>query len=191
MRDSRWVSLVALFTAMAVVLNGFTVPAPFAGFLLYGVWEVPVLLALLLLGFRGGLVVAALNALALEFINPGGLPTGPLYNLFAEISTFCGVLVASRAASGKGPFALVGSATALAAVFRTGVMTVVNGLVLPQPYPVGFSIPEAAVPGFLVLIAIFNASVTLYVVPTSYGIRNAIASRSRTVNHLPGEGLTS
>ncbi len=177
---------MALFTAMAIVLNGLTVPAPYAGFLLYGVWEIPVLLALLLLGFRGGLVVAGLNALALEFINPGGLPTGPLYNLFAEISTFSGVLLARRVAGGRGVGTLVVSATALAAVFRTGVMTIVNGLVLPQPYPIGFSIPQAAVPGFLVLIAVFNSSVTLYAVPAAYGIWNAIASRSRTVNDLPG-----
>ncbi len=115
MRKSRWVSLVALFTAMAVVLNGLTVPAPYAGFLLYGIWEIPVLLSLLLLGARGGLTVAALNGLALEFVNPGGLPTGPLYNLFAEISMFAGVLLAGRLAAGKGAPVLVATATVLAA----------------------------------------------------------------------------
>jgi riboflavin transporter FmnP len=179
MRRSRWVSLVALFTALAVVLNGLTVPAPYAGFLLYGVWEVPVLLALLMLGFRGGLAVAALNGLALEFINPGGLPTGPLYNLVAEVSMFAGVLGASKLTQGRGTVVLVAAATSLGAAVRTGVMTAVNWIVLPQPYPVGFSVPQAAIPGLLLFIGVFNATVSLYVVPGAFGIRKAIASRSR------------
>ncbi len=180
---------MALFTAMAVVLNGLTVPAPYAGFLLYGIWEIPVLLSLLLLGARGGLTVAALNGLALEFVNPGGLPTGPLYNLFAEISMFAGVLLAGRLAAGKGAPVLVATATVLAASVRTAVMTVVNWLVLPQPYPIGFGIPQEALPGFLVLIGVFNATVVFYVVPASYGIRNAVVSRSRGSGHSAGGGF--
>ncbi|MDE1853417.1 MAG: hypothetical protein KGI38_06690 [Thaumarchaeota archaeon] len=194
MRRSRWLSLVALLTAMAVVLNGLTVPAPYAGFLLYGIWEIPVLLALLLLGLEGGLAVAALNGLALEFINPGGLPTGPLYNLVAEVSMFAGVLAARRLTRGRGTGALVLSSTVLGAATRTAVMTVVNWAVLAQPYPIGFGsfgVTQAAVPGLLELIAVFNATVALYVVPASFGITRALVSRSRAIGGLPGEGFTS
>jgi riboflavin transporter FmnP len=193
MRRSRWLSLVALFTAMAVVLNGLTVPAPYAGFLLYGIWEIPVLLALLLLGLEGGLAVAAMNGLALEFINPGGLPTGPLYNLFAEVSMFAGILAARRLSKGRGTGALVIGSTVLGAAARTGVMTVVNWAVLAQPYPIGFGsfgVTQAAVPGLLGLIAVFNVTVTLYIVPTAYGVTRAINSRSRAFD-VPGEGFTS
>ena len=176
--------MAAMFTAIAVVLNGFTLPAPYAGFLLYGVWEIPVALALLILGFRGGVFVAALNGLSLEFINPGGLPTGPLYNLFAEVSMFVGILLAERLVKGRGRALLVACATGAGAVMRTGVMTLVNWLVLAQPYPIGFGsfgVTQAAVPGLLVLIAIFNATVVLYVVPASYGILNAVTSRYGTI----------
>jgi len=188
------VSLVAIFTAMAVVLNGLTVPAPYAGFLLYGIWEIPVLLALLLLGLRGGLAVAALNGVALEFINPGGLPTGPLYNLVAEVAMFAGVLAAMRLVQGRVTAALVLASTALGAVARTGVMTVVNWAVLAQPYPIGFGsfgVTQANVPGLLVLIGVFNATVALYVVPTAFGANRAIVSRSGTKGELRGEGFTS
>jgi riboflavin transporter FmnP len=185
------VSLVAIFTAMAVVLNGLTVPAPYAGFLLYGIWEIPVLLALLLLGFGGGLAVAALNGVALEFINQGGLPTGPLYNLVAEVAMFAGVLAARRLMRRRGTAALVLASTVLGAITRTGVMTVVNWAVLPQPYPIGFGVPQAAIPALLVLIGIFNASVSLYVVPTAFGASRAIASRSRTIGVQRAEGFTS
>ena len=193
MRRSRWVSLVALFTALAVILGGISVPAPYAGFLLYGVWEVPVLLAFLLLGLGGGLAVAALNGLALEFINPGGLPTGPLYNLVAQVSMFAGIILAVRITRNRRTAALVVSSTALGALFRTGVMTVVNWLVLAQPYPLGFGsfwVTQAAVPALLVLIGIFNATVALYVVPAAYLIRNAVASRYGLAAKL-GEGFTA
>ncbi len=182
MRRSAWVSMVALFTALAVVLNGLTVPAPYAGFLLYGVWEIPVLLALLLLGFRGGVAVAALNGLALELVNPGSLPTGPLYNFVAEVAMFAGVVAAQRVARGRRTSILAGLATVAGAAARTGVMTVVNWLVLARPYPIGFGsfgVTQAEVPSYLVLIAVFNATVALYVVPTSFGIRAAIRSRTK------------
>ncbi|HEV2137548.1 MAG TPA: hypothetical protein VGR53_01765 [Nitrososphaerales archaeon] len=194
MRRSIWVSLVAIFTAMAVVLNGLTVPAPYAGFLLYGIWEIPVLLALLLLGFGGGLAVATLNGVALEFINPGGLPTGPLYNLVAEVAMFAGVLAARKVMQGRGMPALVLASTVLGAVTRTAVMTVVNWVVLAQPYPIGFGsfgVTQAAVPGLLVLIGIFNATVALYVVPAAFGASRAIASRSRIIGVQRAEGFTS
>ncbi|MDA4126675.1 MAG: hypothetical protein OK452_05690 [Thaumarchaeota archaeon] len=194
MRRSLWVSLVAIFTAMAVVLNGLTVPAPYAGFLLYGIWEIPVLLALLLLGLGGGLAVAALNGVALEFINPGGLPTGPLYNLVAEVAMFAGVLAARRLMRGRGAAALVIASTVLGAAARTGVMTVVNWAVLAQPYPIGFGsfgVTQADVPALLVLIGIFNATVSLYVVPAAFGASRAIASRSRTIGGQRAEGFTS
>jgi riboflavin transporter FmnP len=182
--------MVALFTALAVVLNGVAVPAPYAGFLLYGVWEIPVLLAMLYLGFGGGVAVAALNGVALEFVNPGGLPTGPLYNLVAEVSMFAGVSAAERLARGRGTALLVAAATALGAAARTGVMTLVNGVVIAQPYPIGFGsfgVTSAEVPGLLVLIGVFNATVVLYVVPAAYAIRRAIASRSGVLMG-PGEG---
>ena len=189
MRRTRWVSMVALFTALAVVLNGPSIPAPYAGFLLYGVWEVPVLVAMLYLGFGGGVAVAVLNGVALEFINPGGLPTGPIYNLIAEVSMFAGVLVAERLARARSTGLLVVAATALGASARTAVMTVVNGLVLAQPYPIGFGsfgVTQSEVPGLLVLIAVFNATVALYVVPAAYGIRRAVLARSGAIAS-PGE----
>jgi riboflavin transporter FmnP len=182
LRRSRQLTLIALFVALAVVLNRIAVPAPYAGFLLYGIWEVPVLVALLVLGFWGGATVAVINAIALEFINPGGLPTGPLYNLFAELSMFLGVM-AAQATARRGKWSavvLVAWATVLGAIVRTGVMTLVNDLVLAQPYPIGFGsfgVTQAAVPGLLVLIGIFNITTALYIIPAGYSVMKAVATR--------------
>lgn len=182
---SRQLSLIALLTAISIVLNfAISIPAPFATFLLYEVWEVPVLLALLLIGVYGGVMVAFLNALVLELVKQGALPTGPIYNLIAELAMFGGVILALKL-SGRFGFktvTAVAGATAAGAIARTGVMTVVNGIVLTMPYPVGFGsfgVTAAMVPGYLWLIGIFNLTIALYTVPLAFSVRNALATRYR------------
>lgn len=182
---SRRISLVALFTALALVLNFLiSIPAPFADFLLYEVWEVPILISLLVLGLWGGTTVAVLNTIVLEAIKPGPLPTGPIYNLLAELAMFVGVVAAMRLADrmGKGPGLTILAATALGVATRTAVMTVVNGLVLAMPYPLGFGsfgVTQAQVPALLVLIGVFNATTALYTVPVAFSVWRALPSRYR------------
>jgi len=182
---SRRLSLIALFTALAVVLNlAIAVPAPYEPFLFYEVWEVPILLAVLMLGLWDGTTVAALNTLLLEAYRPGALPVAPLYNLVAQLSMFAGVLPVDRYARGRGWGArrLVPAATGAGAALRTGVMSVVNAVILPLPYPVGFGsglfpITPAAVPGLLVPIGAFNFTIALYTVPLAYSLAKAVESR--------------
>ena len=181
----RRLSLIALFTALAVVLNlAVAVPAPYEPFLFYEVWEVPILLDVLILGFWDGATVAVLNTLLLEAYRPGALPVAPLYNLIAQLSMFAGVLPVDRIARRRGweGRKLVPAATAAGSALRTGVMTIVNGIILPLPYPVGFGsglfpITPADVPGLLVPIGIFNFTIALYTVPLAYSLARAVESR--------------
>jgi riboflavin transporter FmnP len=177
---SRRISLVALFTALAFVLNlAIAFPAPYEPFLFYEVWEIPILVAVIILGLKEGLTVAVLNTLLLEAYRPGSLPAAPFYNLIAQLAMFAGVLLAARSVKSKpwGIGALVALATFAGAVVRTGVMTVVNYIVLPLPYPVGFAIPAAAVPPFLVPIGVFNFTIALYTVPLAYSLAKAVETR--------------
>ena len=195
---SRRLSLIALFTALAVVLNlVVAVPAPYEPFLFYEVWEVPILLAVLVLGFWDGTTVAVLNTLLLEAYRPGALPVAPLYNLAAQLSMFAGVLPVDRGArkrwwEGR---RVVLVATASGAVLRTAVMTIVNGIILPLPYPVGFGsglfpITQADVPGLLAPIGAFNFTIALYTVPLAYTLARAVESRYGRVFVGAGEGGT-
>jgi len=183
MNSSQRISLIAMFTALALVLNfAAAVPAPYAGYLSYEVWEVPILIAVILMGFWSGATVAVLNTLLLE-AHPGPLPTGPVYNLIAEISMILGVLAAQRlgrSANWRPVFTWV-TATIAGAALRTLVMTGVNAAVLSQPYPLGFSLPPSTVPATLVLIGFFNFTLTLYTVPLAYSVARAIVSRYRPV----------
>lgn len=179
---SRRLSLIALMTALAAVLNiAVAVPAPYEPFLFYEVWEIPILLAVLLLGFWDGITVAVLNTLLLEVYRPGALPAAPFYNLAAQLSMFAGVLLVDGLARkhGWGTGRLVGVATAAGAGLRTGVMTVVNAVVLPLPFPIGFApfVTPADVPPLLVLIGVFNFTIALYTVPLAYTLAKAVEAR--------------
>ncbi len=182
---SRRLSLIALFTALAIILNfAISFPAPFADFLLYEVWEVPIVVAFLLLGLRSGVTVAFLNSIVLELVKPGALPTGPVYNFAAVLAMFAGMLLAQRAAKGRGwgIVTLITVSTSLGVATRTAIMTIVNAIVLPLPYPVGFGsfgVTSSQVPALLVLIGLFNVTVALYTIPLSYSLQRGIAARYR------------
>jgi hypothetical protein len=137
-----------------------------------------------MLGFLDGATVAVLNTLLLEAYRPGALPVAPLYNLIAQLSMFAGVLPIHRVAArrGWGYEKLVPAATLGGAALRTAVMTVVNAIILPLPFPVGFGsglfpVTPAQVPGLLVPIGIFNFTVAIYTIPISYTLAKAVESR--------------
>jgi riboflavin transporter FmnP len=177
---SRKLSAIALFSALAIILNlVIKVPAPFAPFLTYQLWEVPIFSALLIFGAEVGVAVAVVNLVVLQVIFPGPLPSGPLYNLAAILATMLGVAPVHRLVSrlGRGVVMVTVAATAVGAASRVLVMTVVNGVFLPYGYPIGFNIPVAALPGILALIAVFNATLVVYTVPLSYAILRAVYTR--------------
>ena len=179
---SRRISLVALFTTLALVLNLLvSVPAPYAGFLFYEIWEIPILLSVFLLGFWSGVTVAALNTFVLEALKPGPLPSGPFYNFIAEVSMFLGVVLVLSFSRRRGwsSAAVAGASTAVGLGTRTAVMTVVNAIVLPLPYPLGFGpfVTASQVPWYLVLIGVFNATTALYTVPIAYSVSRTVLRR--------------
>src|SRR5437899_3418529 len=167
--NSRRLSLEALLTALAVILNlTISFPAPYATFLTYEIWEVPIVLALLILGVRSGVTVAVLNSVVLELVNAGALPTGPLYNFAAIVAMFVGILAAQSVAKkrGWGVATLIAASTSLGVITRTLVMTVVNAIVLPLPYPVGFGsfcVTVSQVPALLPPIGFFYFTLALYI----------------------------
>lgn len=186
MRESRAVRVtaVALFTTLAVVLNlTVKIPAPFAPFLLYEVWEIPIVDALLIFGGNVAVSVAVLNTLTLIVIFPGALPTGPLYNLIAFLSMLLGVILGHKSgnALGRGRGTQVAAATLLGTISRVAVMTLLSAIVLPLPFPLGFNLPAQAILATLVVTGAFNTTVALYTVPLAYAVLNAISSRISSV----------
>ncbi len=178
--NTKTVAVITIFAALTIVLNlsPIKIPAPYAPYLIYQIWEIPIIAAFLLYGILVGVAIALLNTLVLFAVFPGLLPTGPLYNLAAVISMLFGVFLV-KMWTGRNPQKTaepleVILSTVLGIVFRVSIMTLVNWAFLRFPPPVGFGMPEEAIVVALPLIAIFNATLALYTIPSGHIIAKAV-----------------
>jgi riboflavin transporter FmnP len=189
--NTKALATTIVFAALTVALNpalsGIGIPAPFAPFLIYGLWEIPIVVAFILIGPLSGISIALLNSAVLFAFFQGSLPTGPLYNLIAIMSTLSGIYVAQKLFKdkvnmGKIEFEIATGATILGIILRVGVMTVVNYVTLRYPYPIGFGMPEIDIIGFLPLGALFNGTLALYTIPTGEFIAKIVKTRLKLNN---------
>jgi riboflavin transporter FmnP len=176
--------MIAVFTALTLAINvyGPKIPAPYAPFLIYQFWEIPIVVAFLAIGVVEGVIIALINMVVLLIYYPGALPLGPVYNFIALLSTLLGVYIIYRIATHRfraenssnflrQHFKLISiSATVMGIVLRVAIMTGVNFFALQQPLPVGYSLNSPEAIAYLPLIGAFNASVAAYTVPIALGI---------------------
>ncbi len=169
---SKRLSIIGLFVALVIVLNlTLKIPAPYAGFLTYEIWEIPIVTAFLLFGFSIAIPVALLNFLTLSMF-PGAILAGPLYNLIALLSMLAGVALAQRMRSSSNSRIVI--PTVFGILSRVLVMIPVNAILLQFSPPLGFGLHFAAVATLLPAIALFNGTVALYTIP----IALIVASKS-------------
>ena len=183
--NSKTITIIALFSALSIILSlsPLKFAAPFAFFLKYQFWEVAIATAFLLYGIKVGVSISTINTLVLFAFFPGDLPTGPFYNFIAVLSMLAGIYLVQRVAGNrfsKGrEVILTALSTGVGMVTRVVVMTVVNWIVLPMDVPFGYNIGPDALPGFLVTVALFNATIVLYTIPLSYVIARAVATGTK------------
>jgi len=193
-------AVIIVFAALTVVLNpaltGLGVPAPYAPYLVYQIWEIPMVAVLLLYGPKYGVPIAVLNAFVLLaiYMGPGGLAVAPFYNLAAFLSMALGLyipyLISAHRRNKAKPAKdttppgtiLIAVSTLLGIVFRVAVMSIVNYIVLRFDPPIGYSLPEPIILGSLPFIGLFNATLALYTIPTGFIIANIVKTRLRLNN---------
>jgi riboflavin transporter FmnP len=190
--NTKALAVIIVFAALTVVLNpalsGIGIPAPYAPYLVYQIWEIPIVAVFLLYGSKYGIAISTVNAFVLLaiFVGPGGLPAAPFYNLAAILSMMLGVYLPHKIAAlkNKNPNpekpssnyspAMITASTALGVTLRVAIMTVVNYVVLRYSYPVGYSMAEPIILASLPLIALFNATLALYTVPLGHAVAAAV-----------------
>ncbi len=193
--NTKKLTLTIVFAALAIALNPtFThiaLYAPFAQGLIYQIWEIPIVVAFLIISPIAGLTISLLNTAVLFAIFPGALPTGPVYNLAATLSMQIGIFavltIGKRISCSKNKDTTVlfkakwaTVSTAFGMLTRAAFMSVVLYFALPQPSPIGYSFPIEATIGYLPFAAVFNASLALYTIPIGF----LIAQRVQKVLHL-------
>jgi riboflavin transporter FmnP len=187
---TKTLALIIVFVALTLAINlaGPKFPAPYAPFLYYELWEIPIVFTFLALGALAGLITAGINTIILLIYFPGFLPFGPLYNLFAVLSMMLGVfipyLISTRGCKKENLSHFLRqhikmitiSATALGIVFRVATTSATNYFLLQQSAPVGLSYTPQAALAFLPLSVLFNATVALYTIPIAIAITVAVSA---------------
>jgi riboflavin transporter FmnP len=188
-----------MFVALTAAIDAFVpkIPFPLAPFLLYNVWEIPIVVVFLVFGPKVGLSIAVLNAFISLVLIPQFLPTGPFYNLIALLAMLIGVFAAYKIATRKCPveersiflkkhqLSLSISMTTLGITSRVIITTIANYFLIGQPSPIGFGLffnfggqtGHVAIIAFLPFSALFNATLALYTIPIALVITTAIVSR--------------
>lgn len=189
--NTKRLTLIIVFIALTTALSieGPKIPAPYAPFLYYQLWEIPIVVAFLAMGPKAGVTITVINTLILLAVFPGSLPVGPIYNFDAVLAMLLGIYIPYKVATRKCPteklssflqqhFKLISiSATALGLVLRVIVTTPINYFALQLSYPFGFGLNSAGTLALLPLIAFFNATVALYTIPFALAVAVAIVSR--------------
>lgn len=130
--DSKAIAAIIVFSALALVLNlsPAKIPAPYAPFLIYQIWEIPIVAAFLLYGPKVGVAVSIVNTLALLAIFQGALPTGPLYNLAAVLSMLFGVYIVHKVVLAfRGKFVSDGYSTEVVTCIMLSMLSIMGALV--------------------------------------------------------------
>lgn len=193
--NTKKLSLTIVFAALAIALNPtfthISLYAPFAQGLVYQIWEIPIVVAFLIISPWAGLSISLLNTAVLFALFPGVLPTGPIYNLAATLSMQIGIFAALTigkrlfSAKNKDSNAFLKAkwasvSTGFGMLTRAALMSIVLYIALPQPSPIGYSFPLDATIGYLPLAAVFNATLALYTIPVGF----LIANRVQKILHL-------
>jgi riboflavin transporter FmnP len=188
--DTKRVALVAVFSALAIVLSPgvsrISIPSPFFG-LPYQVWEIPIFVAFLMFGPKFGLLVAAVGSVTLVAFQPTFIAVSGVLACFAMLTGF---LLAYKLLTRNGsPQSIPPSTrktliaiTAGGIIFRVWVMAVQNYFVLPYAFPTMHQ--SALLGGVIPLVAVFNMTEPLYVIPASYFLARMIGSNLKIGNKI-------
>lgn len=178
--NARSTALIAVFAALAIVLNAIRIPTIYWPNMVYTFAGLPVLVSFFLYGFKVGLMVQIIHIIGQEIffpVGPAGVLTYPL-GFFIFVFVFSGIYFANRLTrhvnnSEKqiGEKKKIFFYTGFSVLFRGALMPIIDYAILYSiflPLALGIDIPQhyilTLVPGFI----IYHVTTALYSVPIAY-----------------------
>lgn len=187
MWTSKKIALIAVFTALTIVLNPIRIPTIYWPNFFYRLWEIPIVIVFLLFGFKISIAVGILNVLAQIILFP--LPAGILaypWGLVAILVMLLGIQIGKKInKKNQNTRKTLLVLTAFGVLLRVIIMPFVDFIVYTSLLPIalGQTIPMAYVFSLIPAIVAFNIIVPLYTIPTAYLISQKI-SQSLNFNQL-------
>jgi riboflavin transporter FmnP len=190
--NAKALAMCSLFVALNIVLYRVRVPVPLFQFYF---WEIPIVVAMLLFGFKFGLSVAVLSAFCQALIFPPTLGIiFPIWNIIAMSTTLMAValtrwLITTWRSSGSGtrnmwakPMVFLVIA---ALILREAVMPFVNYFMWKFMVPLaGQATSDVVVMGAVTASLIYDAILVLYTVPIGYLIAKRVNVSLRMGNTI-------
>lgn len=193
--NAKAVALCSMFTAIAIILDRVRIPT-LPGQVQFYFWEIPIVIALLLFGFKLGFSVAVLSALGQALIFPRALGfLFPIWSIIVMSTLIVGVNVAYRIlawraskSSGLKSFRIapVVCLTASAIVFRLAPSPFINFFMYKYMMPlIGAPIlSDATIIGMIPWLLAFDTILVLYTVPTSHAMAKIINKNLKVGNQV-------
>jgi riboflavin transporter FmnP len=186
--DARSVALIAVFSAIAISLNAIRIPSVFWPGFSYGFYEIPVLVAFIIYGFKIGYLVEIVHIMGQEIFFPMGVgavvvyPMGLIFHTFM----FSGIYLANKLINRKNATGKNVSKkkttiyfTGLATALRGGLMPIIDYTILYNiliPFALGVTLPQSYTLSLIPAFITYNITNTLYAVPIAYLIAKKTTS---------------
>lgn len=178
--NARTISLIAVFAALAIILNTIRIPTVYYPNFFYSLYEIPILVAFIIYGFKVGFLIEIIHVIGQEIffpMGPGGIVVYPM-GLVVHLLMFSGIyfsskLVNRKITSGK-IFSRNNTAffyTVFATAFRGGLMPIIDYAILYNillPLALGITIPAGYILSLVPAFIFYNITSTLYSVPIAY-----------------------
>jgi riboflavin transporter FmnP len=182
--NTRSIAIIITFTALCIVLIPLRIPTIYWPGFYYYWWEIPIIAAFLLFGFKVALSISVLNTLARMVIVPGLSPFLQLITSFLPLLTMLlGVHLAHkillrRVSEGK-PISGARATTyftALGVAVRAGIMPFIDYAYYYTLFPffLGRTFSEAYIIALMPGIVLFNILVPLYGVSIGYLVAKTV-----------------
>ena len=180
--NAKAVAMCSLFVALSIVLYQVRVPVPSFAFYF---WEIPIVVALLLFGFKFGITVAVISAFAQALLFPVRLELlFPVWNIIAMSTTLIGValtqwLITNWKSNGSETRNLrtkpIVFFVMAVLILREAAMPFVNYFMYKFMIPLtGQAFADVFIMGAVTASLIYDAVLVLYTVPSSYLIAKRV-----------------
>ena len=193
--NTRAIAMAIVFAAITIVLNpaisGVGVPFPPLPSLIYNIWEIAIIAAFLLMGFKSGISIAILNSVFLFAVYPG--PSNSIFaigNTVAASSMMVGIYIADRVtrknSQEEKTFGIrkIALSTILAMLLRVVVMAPIMFAILHY----GILAPKISDSIIITLVlpiqAVFNITIALYTIPVGFFVAKVVSRNLKVGNKI-------
>ena len=192
--NTRSIAIITTFTALCIALVPIRIPTLYWPGFYYYFWEIPIVAAFLLFGFKVAFSISVLSGVAKLVFSPGQAPLLGFITQFLPLLTMLlGIylaqkLIQSRVSNGKSISAARATIyfTTLGVAVRAGIMPFIDYAQYRFLFPLflGRDFAQAYILALMPGIVLFNILVPLYGVSIGFLVANTVGKNLKTGTKL-------